>query len=59
MPTFVLILTFYAGAFAHTDSIALDHMEFSTNEKCLAAGILAVKTFDTAIKTTKFICVEK
>lgn len=55
----ILILTLYAGALSGGDSVSLAIAEFSSKDKCIAAGEAAVKKFDTPMKTGKYICVEK
>lgn len=56
--TWILILTFYASTLSKGDSVSMIAQEFSTKEKCLAAGKSANK-FDTFMKSVKYICVEK
>ncbi len=59
MKTFILILTFYSGILGHGDSVALTTAEFSSQQKCEAAGKSAKDTFATMVKPVNYICVEK
>ncbi len=56
--TWILILTFYASTLSHGDSVSILSQEFSSKEKCEAAGKASNK-FDTLMKSVKYICVEK
>lgn len=55
---YILILTFYAGLLAHTDAVSIASVEFSSKERCVAAGTEAMK-LQTVMKSVKFVCVEK
>ncbi len=57
--TWVLILTFYASSMSDSDSSSIFSQEFSSKEKCEAAGSRAHDKFDTLMKSVKYICVEK
>lgn len=56
---YILILTFYAGAIAQGDSIALAVAEFSNKSRCELAGQQAANKFKTTVKPVKYICAEK
>jgi len=59
MKTFILIFAFWSGALSDKDSMSVTHAEFNSKETCDAAGKQAQQTFQTIMKTAKYVCVEK
>lgn len=55
----ILILALTAGTLSTGDSSSMTNAEFSSKGKCEEAGEIATKEFNTVMKSTKFVCVEK
>lgn len=55
----ILILTFYAGAMAHTDSVSMTSVGgFKDQAECQAAGASA-KSLETMMKSVSFACIKR
>jgi hypothetical protein len=59
MIEYILIIAFYAGTFADTDSVSIESVNgFSTKAECQTAGT-KTKEFATIHKEVKYVCVER
>lgn len=57
--TWILILFAHVGAMGDGNSNALNSTEFSTKERCVAAGQAAKKMTQGTVKSIEFVCVQR
>ena len=57
--TFVLILFAHVGPMAQGNSNALTVAEFTTAERCAAAGQAAKKLSQASVKSIEWVCMPK
>jgi hypothetical protein len=56
---FILILFAHVGVLGNGDSNALTVAEFTSKERCEAAGVAAKKLSTTSVKRIEWVCVAK
>jgi hypothetical protein len=56
---FVLIIFAHVGVMGNTNSNALTVAEFTTEQRCQAAGVAAKKMAQGTVKSIEWVCVAK